>query len=165
MKNTLLLLCLTIAQLSIAQEFIEESAKSATYNQNGDPITNVMDADGMRQGNWYFVNDLNQDVVLKKYTNNSCDETSFYINNNWVNAQDYQSNAVQTDALKNELNANNINLQADQQLLVVIENGQAQLLSVLGNWAANDKSAAIQIVNDFISQNTSSLTGKILLLL
>lgn len=155
MKNALLILCIIIASQAVAQNIINQAAEQPTYDVNGDPLTNIMDPDGMRQGDWYFVDFNSNEIVWKEYQNNQCTSTYVKMNGTWIVTSDLNSDSQLEQTLNTQLINSAAPLSVDQQILVIIDdqNNVEQVIG-LGNWNQQDFNEAKNIIVDYLNDNT-----------
>lgn len=88
MKKVLLFLAASAA-LNCCAQF------KTTYNQNGDPLTEIIDEDGMKQGDWMFY-DLKGNLYKKEsYSDNNLVHKTHIINNIEVNSLNFKEEKLQ----------------------------------------------------------------------
>ena len=156
MKILIVLFCLATSLRAVSQEITDIAAKPSEIDQNGDPVTNVMDPDGMRQGNWFFLDTEGKDVVKKIYADNRCKGTFFKLNNEWIEAVDFSTGNSLRSELIGELNTQNVLLENDQQILIIFDRkGDFSYVALLGNWAEKSATAAKKVVVAFILEQTA----------
>lgn len=150
-----LLLCLSLISstyYSIGQELIESAASEPTYNASGDPQTNIIDADGAQQGEWYYHDIYEQKVAKKVFKDNNCVGTAYFLNGKWRDSEQFEADPIiiynSGKSIKDALAEKGIQfeLNPDQQLLLIV-NDKNEIISFspLGSW---DKS----VVNELRSQ-------------
>ncbi len=141
---TTLLLNTAVSFIGFSQEILQSAEKPAVYNENGDPLTNITDADGARQGDWFYIDAEGQEVLQKKYKDHVCVETYYStddtnLDKQWKKVSDSESNQLEINSVRelyvDFLENSGFQLKSDQQLIVVIsKNGELIHVSAIGNW-------------------------------
>ncbi|MBD3636856.1 MAG: hypothetical protein HUJ25_05885 [Crocinitomicaceae bacterium] len=151
---------------TFSQEILDIAAKTPDYNQQGDPVNNITDPDGARQGDWYYVDSNNDAVVLKKFTDHSCVDTYFKLDDKWISSKEFASNESIENSVATELHNQGIELDANQQVLIILnESGQVVTLFTLGNWSESDSNIIRDIIQNYFQSHPTLIPGKTYLLL
>jgi hypothetical protein len=156
--HTLLLFFLCSYVGISAQELVTSSASPPLLNTVGDPITNIIDPDGMKQGIWFYT-DINQVNLLRKhYSNNLCTQTDYAVNGIWVNAVNFEQDPLKIANIKQQINAllmaHQVNLQltSNQQLAILLHaNGSLHKIAFLGEWNSAQASQLETQIQDVFS--------------
>lgn len=144
-----------------AQDLLPSAARLPLTNSNGDPLTNILDADGFQQGDWFYTDIYDNNLVRKHYEDNICTNTYYLYNGSWVNASNWEQNLNLIDILKAEVisylskNQVGFNLSSNQQLALLFDvNGRLVHIAPIGDW---DSTLANQLVSQIqtILGNTS----------
>lgn len=132
-------------QSLFAQDMPPESAKNPITDINGDPLTNILDPNGFQQGDWYYTDLDNNDLVRKSFENSNCSATHYKYNGNWVNANQWEQDLVLLASLKTEIEAflsqHQIatDLQVSQQIAFLFDaQGNLNHCAPVGLWNLNE---------------------------
>ena len=153
MKQYLLVCCLFLSTISLSQNIVDEAAKEPIRNQNGDPTTNIIDPNGSRQGDWFYVDHLGNDVIKQSFTNNTLQSTYVKMNSEWVKV----SKLNHLDDLKDILRQEGVEPSEKQQILITIDKNDAIQIHGLGSWNENQIEQSINIISKTLRKNSTKL--------
>lgn len=156
-KQLLLFLCLMLSPFIYAQNIIGQAAKEPTPNQNGDPVNNIIDPDGSRQGDWFYIDRQSRDVIKQTYQNNELKETFISINNEWVNVSDLKANESIKNELLNVLKANEIEIESHQQIVITKDKNKIQIYG-LGQWSDEKFKNCTEKLMVYLEQNSTKIS-------
>ncbi|MCB9225085.1 MAG: hypothetical protein R2780_01510 [Crocinitomicaceae bacterium] len=146
---------------SLSQDFIRAAALEQQIDEHGNVINNDIDQNGLKQGDWIFV-DINGNRIAKKvYDNNNCQATYVVIQNKWINTRDLSSETKYNSGAIAELKANGITLNKDRQVLIIFnESGEFLSGAVIGNWSKNEESKVISVLKSYFSKKNIKSSSK-----
>jgi hypothetical protein len=166
-KSLFTALTVIISASSFSQSFITLSERTPEFNMSGDPITNIMDANGMQQGDWFYQDLEGNNVALKKFVDHKCEETYYSIDNKWVSSDNFESDASIIESLK-ELISSGLTQKGlspttsySQLAIIIRKDGQIEELYQLGTWENTiviDWKDEIQTVLNNANQNIENDT-------
>lgn len=161
-KVCIFLAVLLLPLLSLSQDFTSASEQESQLDEHGNFTNNITDKDGMRQGDWFYLDIERNKVAKKVFIDNTCESTHLYVNGEWLNTEELISNAsYKTEAIK-ELNANGIKTDDDRQILVVFdESGDLLAGNLIGKWSLDEKKQVLPILKAYftgLNLNSSSKT-------
>ncbi|MEX1192702.1 MAG: hypothetical protein WEA99_12075 [Brumimicrobium sp.] len=153
MKRILLLNSIIfLSGIMFSQELCQISAKKPEFNANGDPITNIIDHNGAKQGQWYY-QDYKKETVLKQNFNNHKCENTYYKNSKgeWVEVVVSQLSSEKelselNTKIKTYLEKDSI-VETDQKQLAIVVNHEKDLLVEVYHLGVWDEKEAIKIEN------------------
>jgi hypothetical protein len=166
MKKLALLLCLLLASYSFTQEITEQSAQEPQLDEFGNVTNNVTDKSGLKQGDWYYLDIDGNQVAQKVYVDNQCQQTSFLINNVWVDTKGLSTNAKAHKGAIKKLKKNGIELSENQQILIILgESGEFLTGELLGDWKKKEEENAISILKKYFESINIKSSAKTYLIL
>lgn len=93
-KNKIFLIAISLCNLGLSQKLNENSFVTPQKTAEGFPITNVIDADGVKQGVWYYKNSDQSTCFSQQFFNNNLVNSSVLITDKtqsfWKNISDFQ---------------------------------------------------------------------------
>lgn len=172
---TTLLLNTAVSFIGFSQEILQAAEKPPVYNTYGDPLTNITDADGARQGDWFYVDVEGQEVLQKKYKDHVCVGTYYFTRDTegdqeWKKLSDGESSQPEAEYVKelyiDFLENSGFPLKSDQQLILVIsKNGELIRVSAMGNWNAEEVSDIEGKIYQFAKNTNITLKNDVLIIL
>ena len=169
LATVFLLLNLTLSV--IAQNLIPEAAVPPTFNEHGDPITNIIDMDGAKQGDWLYQDIHGQQILLEEYLNNALVKRYYpviYENGNveWEDDFEWTNYPYATDKLKQFLYKEHGKLNGDQQLVCII-NSNAELIYffAVGNWDQKTAEKLEKAFRVFVDNTKLSISDETFIIL
>jgi hypothetical protein len=155
-----------------AQSLIPEALVPTTYNESGDPLTNIIDMNGARQGNWHYQDMDGYPLLIEKYVDHQLVSTiypsitSTVTNTSIVWQEVGESDPAVKAALAALLTAENITLKSDQQIVFIFnKKGELQELAALGNWDTATWEKLFIVFREFVENNTLNITNETFILL
>lgn len=134
---TLLLFC---SMYSYGQQLISEASRVPTIDEFGDPLNNILDHNGARQGAWYYDGYDGELLLIEEYTDNilmsrqlaleSNESQSLLDQNQWA--------FIEGASLGLEASALGYASQTDKQLGVIVDHSGLIKLTFLGNWSTQE---------------------------
>ena len=169
MKTLLTVLSIFIFWQIQAQNFIESSCKEPDYNSFGKPSHNLIDPNGAKQGDWFYVNNSGKTVLKAIYSDNVL-QTTYYkdASNGWklIEKTNYGFN-LNNDKLnvrlKEILGNSSDSSSNEKQLIVVCDNNEDSSLITffLGDWNNKALEQTKQLIkNHKQAYKNYSLTNK-----
>jgi hypothetical protein len=162
---------LTFASSVFAQSLIPEAAVPPTFNESGDPLTNIIDMDGAKQGKWFYQDIHGQQILMEEYTNNTLVKQYYpLIHSNgaveWEDPMEWTSYPIAADKLRSFLHTTHGELNGDQQLVCII-NSNAELIYffALGNWDENTVNNLEQSFRTFVDNTKLSISDDTFIIL
>lgn len=161
MKVCLLLLLIFIGfgVDSWAQTCIPEALTNSELNEFGDPITNSIDPDGSRQGDWIYQDTEGKPVFKEVYQNNEL-KASYFMDAHqaemmaWKNSSFWTTNQTLHSDLLSYLATTAGELSANQQLLLLFTNtGELSRITFLGQWSPLEMSQFQSGVQSYLSDH------------
>lgn len=154
-----------------SQNLLPSSARNPQLNSNNDPVTNIMDPDGMKQGFWYYEDIFDSAFVRIEYYDNEIVSTSYPSSDKlWVKAESWEQNMEVLTEIKKEVQAfmkvENFTLNDDQQFALLF-NDASELyhFSPIGNWTKNSASQFEKAIDKKFKPNAKlSITTKAFIL-
>ncbi len=142
---TTLLFCFSI--FLFGQEIIPEAARNPEINASGDPVTNIIDPDGARQGEWFYDDYTGKAFLKEVYLNNGrqavflADESNGEVS--WIDSETWSYQAIGDIENKNPAKEFST-LKYDQQVAIILDpDGKILRIAYLGNWT-NENVNAVQ---------------------
>lgn len=152
LKYTLPIVFFYFAKGAFAQSFPLSSLSKAEYNSTQDPLINIIDANGAKQGSWLYVSTTNEVVLKEEYKNNQL--VLRYIknpfNSRWEQLQFASKEIAQL--VRVEINAKNVSYNQASNF-IIITNGQSTEVYFLGSWEESTISMIREIVVSVILKN------------
>ena len=166
MKKILFFLCVCIVSHTYAQHFTPTSAQESLLDEHGNVANNDTDKSGMKQGDWFYV-DINGNRIGKKvYTNDQCNATYVFINDQWINCDNLSVETKFNKSVKAKLKANGYVLNNDRQVLIILgKSGEFISGSLLGKWGKDDETKVLSIVKSHLANENISSSNKLIILL
>ena len=159
MKKTLLLsfmMVLTIQQC-LGQEIIPEALSLSKTNELGDPITNIVDADGAKQGEWFYQDNSGAPVLKQEYNNHTLISSSYPIvqldgSIEWEESEEWTLNPK--PGLENAIANSYGSFNANQQLILIF-NSEGELIrySPIGIWSKAKANELEIVVRNYLNSN------------
>lgn len=137
-----------------AQNFPSSSFVVPILNENGDPQTNIIDANGAKQGSWYF-KDVEGRITFKQvFEENELISTSVKFDNSeqWSDLVGFTQNSLELDQLRTVLlNQLGTEIFDGENLITICKlfNGNLEI-NFFGNWS--DPQNLEAIIVELISQ-------------
>ncbi len=161
---TLLLLLFYHCTL-FSQDLLPSSVRAPITNENGDPLTNILDQNGVQQGEWFYTDFYNNDLLRKKYVNNICTDIHYFHNGLWVNAKDWEQNLSLITELKVAIKAHlskhqmTLTLNSNQQIALLYDSlGNLSRYAPIGEWDSKKaKQLELQVKNILEKINSNNI--------
>lgn len=101
--------CFFNSSFSSAQDFTLEALVPTTFNEHGDPQINKVDANGARQGDWFYNDHSNVLCVKEQYQDHNLVNSLIQVGTNeapvWVNFNDFITSNSLINQASNYLNS------------------------------------------------------------
>ncbi|MES2800422.1 MAG: hypothetical protein V4638_10440 [Bacteroidota bacterium] len=135
MKIILTITLLISGLFCFGQNFPEVAFVPTTTNSNGDPLTNIVDPNGARQGQWLFKNVDNTSSFMQEYSNNELINSSLLFENNWLNINVFIQNSNTINQLRLAIISMLGNTIMDGERLITVSKIDSQIIvDLFGNW-------------------------------
>lgn len=157
--GVLFLSCFT----SYGQDFTSAALVPTTFNEQGDPLINIVDANGARQGEWFYKDHLNQVCLKKSYVDNNVVNSFIQVGSDqspeWVNFDAFNTvndHILQApEHLKQSINNHLIDWEENQ---VLVYRYNADLTTkFLGSWNAEQMTALRNEIINYFNTTTNEL--------
>jgi len=151
---------------SYSQDFISTAEQEPRLDEHGNVLNNITDKNGLRQGDWFYLNINGVRLAKKVYSDNNCQDTYISINKEWINTRNLSANSdFDKDVIK-ELKMNGFELNNNRQVLIILDNsGNFLSGDLLGNWMKEDDSKVSDILKAHFSKLNIKSSRKIYILL
>lgn len=153
----LILSSVTLVTDNWAQLIIPQAQVKTELNEWGDPVNNIIDADGSQQGQWLY-QDINGNRVFRQdYVDNTLVGSYFNVSTSeslmkWENVSTWETNLSLELEIKNHITSALGSLSEDQQILLFIDDqGALTNTFFLGNWSQNQTSAYMHQLSEYIN--------------
>ena len=161
-----------LATLSFGQQLIPEALTPTEHNTLGDPITNVIDPDGARQGDWVYQDIYEKPIVKEHYQNHVVKQVYYSVLNStgtpeWRSSREWRTNPEPlTTELKKAVADKFGELDSDQQIVVLFNaKGGMRRFAALGKWNRADAQRAELAVRAFLKNNALSIIHETIIFL
>lgn len=166
MKNSILLLLLLGATNLFGQEITPEASQATQLDEHGNYINNITDKQGLKQGDWFYVDIHGKQVVKKFMADNEVQNTALSVNNEWLDVSGLDRKSELEKTLAAELKNNGILLTENRQLLLVLnEKGQVISTALLGKWTKDEEPQVTQLLESYLQENSQTSDKKYYILL
>ena len=154
MKIILLLTSLSVC-LSASGQF------NTAYNDNGDPITEIIDASGMRQGVWSYYNDKGQIIRREEYQDHKLLKRVHYLDDKEVETTHFIESTLSVD---DQLTAKLSKLKTEMSGEVVIDSNGV-ILTITIYQGVNDSDQVdkgIELIRSMVASSPGDHQNSIL---
>ena len=154
MRKIILLFSVFTMNLSFSQ-VLPSAAIEPEYNEFGDPITNIMDANGARQGEWYYEDFFGKPILKEIYQDHKL-VSVFYpeltVNSEvekWVDQSNWEADLTILQKLRDKIYSLNLfsNLQSDRQVAIILLKSGDSRIAPLGNWKIEEANELVKNFN------------------
>lgn len=151
------------SSFSSAQDFALEALVPTTFNEHGDPQINKVDANGARQGDWFYNDHSNVLCVKEQYQDHNLVNSLIQVGTNeapvWVNFNDFiTSNSLINQAsnyLKEKMNSHPVDWDLSQ-VLVYSYNGNLSI-RFIGAWTSEQMNFLRNEISNYLNSPTNEL--------
>lgn len=139
--------CCCLSAVLYAQDILESTAKAPQFNEFGDPLTNIIDPNGARQGDWYFLDVDGQEIVLQRFTDHVCQQVLVAVEESpgmreWVATGELLTSGAEVDEYRQTviqiMNEQHVSLDGVRQLLLLAGDKKKFHVAFLGDWNQAD---------------------------
>ena len=154
MKKTLILAVVVFSMTANAQFH-------TTYNQNGDPLTEIIDESAMRQGNWSYFDHLDQLIRSEKYENHVLLERTHLVDGKKIPTEKYSETKLTANS---QLQVRYNEMQKDCSGEVLVDkNGTILLVSFYRLPNPEKLNEYTHLLHELVSNNNLGTSSTILL--
>lgn len=158
LPTTVLFLLLIVFSSSVnAQNILLSSAKFPVADENGDPLNNCIDINGMKQGVWIYLDAFGNSFAKEKYVNNDLEGIDFRsLNGDFLEVNSWETDSKLLAELETEIKQimleNNIVLGAEQQLAFSFnKKGKVKEIIPIGSWSSDNVKIKMDKLNSAIN--------------
>ena len=168
---TTIIFAMILCESGFAQPLIDEALTPAIFNEYGDPLTNIIDPNAARQGDWFYQDIYGVPILLEKY-NDHLLLNSFYpfTSENgitdWKKAEEWSLNESMVNELKDVVSNSIGTLQSNQQLVLLFDSsGKLIRFAPIGIWSAEDAKKLENKIRLYLGDNLQNISNETFILL
>ena len=159
MKIYLTAFSLFLGMIGFSQSFPESTSLPPATNEFGDPLNNRIDANGSKQGFWYYINTFGQITARQYFEDNELRSTEIRISESeyWIPVNSDIANLEQWTNIKNVIleTLGSNSLGASQLIAVFKTNEGTWAIQLFGAWdnPSGTSNAIRQLLENQTMQN------------
>ena len=165
-KLHLYLVLFLLPALSYSQDFTAAAEQMQLIDEFGNYMNNITDKQGLKQGDWFYV-DVNGNQIAKKvYKDDKCQSTELFINSQWMNTNNLNTDSKNNNGAIAELKTNGFGITSDRQVLIVLDDSGTYISgNLLGKWNQSDEKKVLSILQKYFSDLNIKSSSKTYILL
>lgn len=166
MKNLAFSLCLLFAVHSYSQEFTSAAAQEPQLDEFGNFLNNSTDKKGQKQGDWFYLDVFENQLIKQVYADDICKSTHINIRKEWVDIKDLTITTKYNEGAIKALKDKGVELNENRQILVILgTSGEFIQGKVIGDWPTKDEVMVLSILNTYFFRQKIESSTKLFILL